>query len=87
MTAATSHFLAGCIFFGFMVVAGHFFKFWRSTRDRFFLLFAIAFFLFGVEKFCVALIVGSPETISSIYIVRLLAACFILAAIIDKNRK
>lgn len=80
-------FVSGCTFFGFMIVAGHFFKFWRATRDRFFLFFAIAFFLFGVEKFCVALIIGSAEAISNIYIVRLLASCFILAAIIDKNRK
>jgi hypothetical protein len=80
------NFVSGCIFFGFMIIAGHFFKFWRSTRDRFFLLFAIAFFLFGVEKFCVALFIGA-ETLSYIYIVRLVASCFILAAIIDKNRK
>jgi hypothetical protein len=69
-----------------MIIASHFFKFWRATRDRFFLLFAIAFFLFGVEKFCVALYIGA-ETLSYIYIVRLVASCFILAAIIDKNRK
>lgn len=80
------HFVAGCIVFGFMIVAGHFLKFWRSTRDRFFLLFSIAFFLFGLEKLCVAFFIGS-ETASYIYIVRLLASCFILVAIIDKNRK
>lgn len=79
-------FVAGCIFLGFMIVAGHFFKFWRSTRDRFFLFFAIAFFLFAVEKILVAFIIGA-ETISCIYIVRLLASCFILVAIIDKNRR
>jgi len=80
------NFVSGCIFLGFLVVAGHFFKFWRTTRDRFFLFFAIAFFLFGVEKFCIALYIGA-ETLSYIYIVRLVASCFILAAIIDKNRK
>jgi hypothetical protein len=80
------HFVAGCIFFGFMIIAGHFCKFWRSTRDRFFLLFAIAFFLLGVEKFCVALFIGA-ETLSYIYIIRLVASCFIIAAIVDKNRK
>lgn len=81
-----SHFLGGCIFFGFLVVAGHFFKFWKSTRDTFFLLFAIAFVLFGVERFCLALYIG-PETLSDIYILRLIASCFIIAAIIQKNRK
>lgn len=82
-----THFIAGCTFLGFMIVAAHFFKFWRLTKDRFFLLFAVAFFLFGVEKICVSLIIGSAETVSYIYIIRLLASCFILAAIIEKNRK
>ncbi|HEV2455804.1 MAG TPA: DUF5985 family protein [Verrucomicrobiae bacterium] len=81
-----SSFVAGCTFFGFLIVAGHFFKFWRTTQDRFFLFFAIAFLLFAIEKVCVALIIGA-ETISWIYLVRLLASCFILAAIIEKNRK
>ena len=80
------NFVSGCIFLGFLVVAGHFFKFWRTTRDRFFLLFAIAFFLFGLEKFFIALYIGA-ETLSYIYTIRLVASCFILAAIIDKNRK
>lgn len=86
MTSVVSGFISGCIFLGFLVVAGHFFKFWRTTRDRFFLLFAVAFFLLGVEKFIVALFIGA-ETLSCIYIVRLVASCFIIAAIVDKNRK
>lgn len=81
-----SHFISGCIFFGFLVVAGHFFKFWKTTRDKFFLLFAIAFVLFAVERFCMDLFIGA-ETLSYIYIIRLFAACFVIAAIIHKNRK
>ncbi|MGH8025081.1 MAG: DUF5985 family protein [Limisphaerales bacterium] len=81
-----AHFVSGCVFFGFMIVAGFFLKFWRSTRDTFFLFFAVSFFLFGVEKVLVSLVIGA-ETASYIYVVRLLASCFILAAIIEKNRK
>jgi hypothetical protein len=79
-------FLSGCIVCGFLVVAGFFFKFWRTTRDTFFLLFSIAFLLFGIEQTCIGLFIG-PETLSFIYIFRLIATGFIIAAIIDKNRK
>jgi Family of unknown function (DUF5985) len=81
-----SAFVSGCIFFGFMVVAGHFLRFWKTTHDKFFLLFAIAFILMGIERICVALYIGA-ETLSYIYITRLIAACFIIAGIIYKNRK
>ncbi|HXT11595.1 MAG TPA: DUF5985 family protein [Candidatus Angelobacter sp.] len=81
-----AYFFTGTIFFGFLVIAGFFFKFWVRSRDHFFLLFAIAFLLFGIERFCVSLFVGRT-TISYIYIIRLIACCLILAAIVQKNRK
>lgn len=80
-----SQFFSGCIFLGFLVVAGHFLKFWRSTGDRFFLFFAIAFTMFGLERICVGLFIG-VATISYIYLLRLIGTCLIIAAIIDKNR-
>ena len=79
-------FIAGCIFFGFLVVTAHFLKFWRTTGDTFFLLFAVAFALYGIEWICLSLFIG-PETLSYIYIVRLIASCFIIAAIVYKNRR
>ena len=81
-----SSFIAGCIFCGFLVVAGHFLKFWRTTRDKFFLYFTIAFLLLGFERICVSLYIGA-ETLSYIYIIRLIAACFIIVAIVHKNRE
>lgn len=80
-----AQFFAGCIFFGFLIVAGHFLKFWKSTGDRFFLLFAIAFALCGFERICVSLFIG-VTTVSYIYILRLIAFCVIIGAIVDKNR-
>jgi len=78
-------FFSGCIFFGFMIVAGHFLKYWKTTNDSFFLWFAMAFALFGLERFCIALFIGDT-TISYIYILRLVASCFIIIAFIQKNR-
>lgn len=79
-------FVAGCIFFAFLVVTGHFLKFWKTTGDTFFLLFAVGFTLYAIEWFCLALYIG-PETLSYIYILRLIATCFIIVAIVQKNRQ
>jgi hypothetical protein len=81
-----AQFFAGVVFLGFLVVAAYFLKFWARSRDNFFLLFATAFLLFGIERFCVSIFVGRT-TISYIYIIRLIAFCLIFAAIVQKNRK
>jgi len=81
----TAYFFDGVIFLGFIVIAAHFIKFWAHSRDKFFLLFAIAFFLLGVERFCIAVFIGRT-TDSYIYLVRLIAICLILTAVALKNR-
>jgi len=69
-------------------VAGLFFlRFWRDTRDRFFLFFAIAFFIDAISRVALALSKFSEETEPVFYLVRLLSFTLILIAIIDKNRK
>lgn len=79
-----SYFLAGCIFLAFEVVALFFLKFWSRGRDPFFLMFAMAFFLLGVERLCIIFFVGST-TGSYVYLIRLFAFCLILAAVVRKN--
>jgi hypothetical protein len=67
-------------------VSGVFFlRFWRKTRDRLFAIFAIAFWLLGLNWLMLAFI-SADEVQSAIYIIRLLAFILILAGIIDKNR-
>jgi hypothetical protein len=69
-------------------VAGLFFlRFWRDTRDRFFLFFAVAFFIDAVNRVVLALSVYSEETEPFFFLVRLLSFSLILIAIADKNRK
>lgn len=70
-----------------------FFKFWRASRDRFFLLFSFAFLLISLERFFVffidnafAGIRNGPSMADWIYSVRLIGFMTILIAIIDKNR-
>lgn len=67
-------------------VAGLFFlRFWKSTKDRFFLFFAIAFWMEGINRIALAL-TATPENAPIIYLIRLMAFMLILFAIIDKNR-
>lgn len=70
------------------LIAGlFFFRFWRSSRDRFFLFFAISFWIEGAQRFVVFQIVGPDEASPMYYLPRLVAYGLIIAAIIDKNRK
>lgn len=71
-------------------VAGLFFlRFWKSTRDRFFLYFATAFFIEGLSR-----VLFGPRTGQDIgmaeylfYLLRLVAYGLILLAIWEKNRR
>ena len=67
--------------------AGLFFlRFWRETRDRFFALFAVAFWVLAADW--VALVIWNPpdETKHYFYGLRLVAFLLIIVAIVDKNR-
>jgi uncharacterized protein DUF5985 len=63
-----------------------FFRFWRATRDRFFLFFALSFWIEGFNRLLLYGLVGPDEDAPVYYLVRLLAYGLILAAIVDKNR-
>jgi hypothetical protein len=62
-----------------------FFRFWKSTRDRFFLYFAIAFWIEGVNRIIFGLTGAVRETTPLYYLIRLLSYSLILLAILEKN--
>lgn len=67
-------------------IAGLFFlRFWRNTRDRFFLFFAISFWIQAVNRVIQALMEPTPENVPNLYLIRLFAFALILWAVIDKN--
>ena len=69
-------------------VAGLFFlRFWRTTQDRFFLLFALAFGVFSLHWTALAVVDVPDETRPYLYLPRLLAFLLILGAIAEKNRR
>jgi len=82
-----AHFLYGAFAMGCSVSGLFFIKFWQKTRDRFFGLFASAFFLLAVERLFFLFIQAENEVHTFVFVFRLLAFALIMAAVIDKNRK
>lgn len=80
-------FLTGGTATACLAIGLYFLRFWRRTDDRFFLMFALAFWVFAANR--LALIVIGDENESArtvVYVIRLAAFLLILAAIADKNR-
>lgn len=82
-----TYFFSGIAMIGALLGGVYFFKFWKKTRDRLFLLFGISFWLLSLER--VALLFATDparEEYSYFYIIRLFAFLIIIVAIVDKNR-
>jgi hypothetical protein len=75
----------GAIAMGYAVAGLFFLRFWRQTRDRLFLIFAISFWLLGAQRLALALTAEIVESHTGFYLVRLFAFLLILLAIVDKN--
>jgi len=80
----TTAFLHGAIAMGMATAALFFLRFWRESRDRLFVFFALAFFILAFNR-VLPLLAGLSTTSLIPYLVRLLAFGIILAAIVDKN--
>lgn len=80
-------FLSGASTLGFLVVAAYFARFWRETKDRLFLLFAIAFVGMALNRGLLVLLAVGRESQPYVYLVRLAAFVVIAWAVIDKNRR
>ena len=69
-----------------LVAALFFLRYYRASRDPFFLLFALSFALEGVNRVVLYLAVGWNEDAPGYYVIRLVAYGLILVAIAGKNR-
>jgi hypothetical protein len=78
--------LIGGIAVAALVAGLFFFRFWRTTRDRFFLLFALSFWIEGGHRIFLYQWAGQDEASPLYYLPRLVAYALIIVAIIDKNR-
>jgi Fe2+ transport system protein B len=82
----SADFLVGFTAMGCFVIALFFARFWRTTGDRFFAWFALAFALFGANRVVLGFLSETSEARPVVYVVRLVAFLLIVAAIVDKNR-
>ncbi|MCS0580216.1 DUF5985 family protein [Massilia pinisoli] len=80
-----SDLFSGAIAMASFIIALFFLRFWRDSRDRFFLYFALSFGIEGVHRIVSALSYDDNEDSPLHYLVRLLAYGLILWAILEKN--
>ena len=83
--------LSGITVSTFAAAGVFFFKFYRTSRDSFYLLFALACFLFSLERIAILVIIGPAQTSENstpwVYVLRLFAFLLIVWAIYNKNRQ
>ncbi len=84
--SAVNHVILGAVAMASLVAALFFLHFWRTTHDRFFLLFALAFAIDAATRFALSLSGVSSEYEPFFYGSRLITFGLIIIAIIDKNR-
>jgi uncharacterized membrane protein HdeD (DUF308 family) len=81
-----NQFLLGAVAALCIVSAVFFYRFWRDTSDRLFLIFALAFGIEGINRTALALSGNPREGDPFFYAVRAFTFLLILYAIWDKNR-
>jgi hypothetical protein len=89
MTGAdiTVVFLDGAVAMACLIAGVLFLSYWRDSGDRLFVLFAAAFWLFGLNWAALGLLAPVIEQRHWLHTVRLVAFVLIAFAVIDKNRR
>ena len=77
--------ITGMIAMASLIIALFFLRFWRNSRDRFFLYFALSFGIEGIHRIVATLSYDENEDSPLHYLIRLLAYGLILWAILEKN--
>ena len=80
-------FTAGAITLGFLVAGLFFLRFWKRTRDRLFIAFALAFWLLAIGQALLTFTRSATEERTWLYLIRLVAFALILFSIWRKNRR
>lgn len=79
--------LSGMLISAYSVIALFFLRFWVTSRDRLFLLFAAAFAILMIQRAAIAATHDILESQAPLYILRFVAFLVIIFAIVDKNRR
>jgi len=78
--------LSGILIAEYATIALFFLRFWSKSRDRLFLMFAVAFVVLAVQRLAIAATQEILEKQAPLYLLRLVAFIVIIIAIVDKNR-
>jgi hypothetical protein len=81
-----NQFLLGAIALGSFAVGLFFLRYWKISRDRFFLFLMLSFWIEGGNRTYMAIQQSWNEDSPAHYLVRLVSYLLILLAIWDKNR-
>ncbi len=79
--------LVGAITLANLLIALFFLRFWRGTRDTFFLYFALSFSIEGFNRLISALTHMPYEDGPLYYLIRVVAYSLIVIAIWNKNKR
>lgn len=79
-------FLSGGIVMANGAIGLIFYRFWRNSGDRLFLMFSLAFWVFAIERTLLVFITPNNEITPLIYLVRVLGFFLIVWGILEKNR-
>ncbi|HEX2120477.1 MAG TPA: DUF5985 family protein [Thermoanaerobaculia bacterium] len=79
--------VSGALVASYLMVSLFFLRFWTTSRDRLFALFAAAFGVLALQRLALALTRATMEDQTVFYLLRLAAFVIIIIAIVDKNRR
>lgn len=77
--------LVGASVLAAAAIALFFLRFWQQTRDRLFLIFALAFAIFAVNRILLSVLDDTGEGQTIVYLARALTFALIALAIVDKS--
>jgi hypothetical protein len=80
-------FLQGVLAASYALAALFFLKFWRRSRDRFFLFFALAFAVLLIQSAALTITGHAEASRAPLYGLRATAFLLIIVALIVKNRR
>jgi peptidoglycan/LPS O-acetylase OafA/YrhL len=79
--------MSGGLVMACLACALFFLRFWKSSRDRLFAFFSLAFGVMALNWLALALLQVDDERRHYLYVIRLVSFLLILYAIWDKNRE
>jgi Family of unknown function (DUF5985) len=77
--------MSGALLLSYVIAGAYFFRFWRRIRDRLFLHFALAFWLFASNQLVTSILDVRDDTSGYEHLLRILGFVLIIVAIVDKN--